>query len=692
MSADRPATQVRLDSWKDIAAYLNRDVRTVIRWEHEKGLPVHRVPGGKRQAVFAYKHEIDKWLVGQPANGNHGGSDASENRALVDKGTSVGISSAAAAVREQTSDSANLIEEGDAGGSALFGVEIAKRKKASHKKTIIAVLGLAAFVILGLALLGKNVFVPSRPAIRVRPISLQRLTNDGHYKGNLRTDGETIYFNRVEGGRAIIAAMPVNGGSTRIVETPFPHVNVLDLFADGKSLLVMTNLGINQSGALWKLPIAGGPPKAVSDVMCNFARWSPDNGKVACAHGTGILLIDPDGSHLRTISSSLPVSHLLWSPDGRTLRYVTEDPSTGEWSPWEIEVGATNAQPRRLSLGSACCVDWTWSRDGRDFVYAELNGNLNTRLMLKSGNETFELPVNIGAVFSVTAGANGNSAYVAIADGYRGELLKFNAKQKSLETFLPGISGAFLAYSPDRQCITYINSEDFSLWRSKADGSDKLQLAKGMEVQVSSWSPDGNTIAFMGQLPGKPFRIYFVGADGGEPREASEGSDGQGGPSWAPDGKTIVYGNVFCERTQNCWIRRLDVASGKTEIIPGSNGLRTARWSPDGKYIAALRFQTHELMLFDIAEQKWRVLADSVTGDNIYWCADSKCLYVDSPLETKPVIERIRIDDGKREIAVSLADLQKVPGQTSNWFGMTPDGSPIVFHVSSASEIYEVKW
>lgn len=50
----------KLDSWKEIAAYLDRDVRTVIRWEKKRNLPVHRLPGG--QAVFAYKVELDDWL------------------------------------------------------------------------------------------------------------------------------------------------------------------------------------------------------------------------------------------------------------------------------------------------------------------------------------------------------------------------------------------------------------------------------------------------------------------------------------------------------------------------------------------------------------------------------------------------------------------------------------------------------
>ena len=56
----------RLGSWKEIAAYLERDLRTVRRWEREKGLPVHRVPGGERRAVFAYRAEIDACFRDRP--------------------------------------------------------------------------------------------------------------------------------------------------------------------------------------------------------------------------------------------------------------------------------------------------------------------------------------------------------------------------------------------------------------------------------------------------------------------------------------------------------------------------------------------------------------------------------------------------------------------------------------------------
>ena len=53
--------QNRLDSWKEIAAYLQRNVITVQRWEKQEGLPVHRHPHQKRSSVYAYAAEIDQW-------------------------------------------------------------------------------------------------------------------------------------------------------------------------------------------------------------------------------------------------------------------------------------------------------------------------------------------------------------------------------------------------------------------------------------------------------------------------------------------------------------------------------------------------------------------------------------------------------------------------------------------------------
>ena len=58
-----PPISQRLDSWKEIASYLRRDVRTVQRWEKQEGLPVHRLQHDTQGTVFAYKAEIDAWWL-----------------------------------------------------------------------------------------------------------------------------------------------------------------------------------------------------------------------------------------------------------------------------------------------------------------------------------------------------------------------------------------------------------------------------------------------------------------------------------------------------------------------------------------------------------------------------------------------------------------------------------------------------
>ena len=69
-SVERPENRTSgvLNSWKEIAAYLNRGVRTVQRWESELRLPVHRPKGNNRSAIIALREEIDDWLRHTPSS------------------------------------------------------------------------------------------------------------------------------------------------------------------------------------------------------------------------------------------------------------------------------------------------------------------------------------------------------------------------------------------------------------------------------------------------------------------------------------------------------------------------------------------------------------------------------------------------------------------------------------------------
>jgi Tol biopolymer transport system component len=145
-----------------------------------------------------------------------------------------------------------------------------------------------------------------------------------------------------------------------------------------------------------------------------------------------------------------------------------------------------------------------------------------------------------------------------------------------------------------------------------------------MEVELPRWSPDGKWIAFMGKQPDRPFRIFVIPAAGGVPKEASNNGDNQGAPTWSPDGRFLVYGNVLCQEERTCAIHKIDLASGKITTLPESQGLATARWSPNGRHVAALNPVQHELYVFDLDNQRWRKLADGINGNDVSWSSDSQ--------------------------------------------------------------------
>jgi TolB-like protein len=85
-----------LISWKEVAAFFNRAERTVKRWERERGLPVHRVPGGERGGVYAYPSELTDWLRGKSSELEAGDVEPGEpvDSHAADSTTELGVASA----------------------------------------------------------------------------------------------------------------------------------------------------------------------------------------------------------------------------------------------------------------------------------------------------------------------------------------------------------------------------------------------------------------------------------------------------------------------------------------------------------------------------------------------------------------------------------------------------------------------
>ena len=84
----------------------------------------------------------------------------------------------------------------------------------------------------------------------------------------------------------------------------------------------------------------------------------------------------------------------------------------------------------------------------------------------------------------------------------RGELTRYDGKSRQFVPFLSGISADSVSFSKDGKWAAYVAYPEGTLWRSKSDGSDRLQLSSPPAYAfMPRWSPDNKQIAFVAILP-----------------------------------------------------------------------------------------------------------------------------------------------------------------------------------------------
>ncbi len=90
----------------------------------------------------------------------------------------------------------------------------------------------------------------------------------------------------------------------------------------------------------------------------------------------------------------------------------------------------------------------------------------------------------------------------------RAEVIRYDLSTRRFTSFLSGISAEGLDFSRDGAWITYTSYPEGTLWRSRINGSDRLQLTfPPMRVLLPRWSPDRKQIAFMGSPPSGPWKM-----------------------------------------------------------------------------------------------------------------------------------------------------------------------------------------
>ena len=448
-------------------------------------------------------------------------------------------------------------------------------------------------------------------------VGYTQITNDGRPKyvaGAIVTDGARLYFGEALSTQPVISQVSVAGGETAPVPISLPgtsaRVLVLwDISPNRSELLFVDSDSATQSeGPVWVLPVPGGIPHRLGDVRAHDAAWSPDRQRIVYANGPDVFIAKDDGTASRKLLTAPVPTSLRWSPDGSRLRFTQRNPNTGLGSLWEVSADGSNLHqllPGWNSPSAECCGMWT--PDGRCYLFlSQQPFNATSNIWVIREADSFFRRGNSAPV-QLTSGPLSFTQFGLSADGkkvfsrgelVRGELQRYDEKSGHFVTYLSGVSAEGVNFSGDGEWVTYVAYPEFTLWRSRVDGSERLQLSfPPMWAALPHWSPDGKRIAFVATTPGKPTKIYLISAEGGAPEELFPEGRSQMDPSWTPDGKSVVFGRDAGTETKE--INLFDLRTKQVSALPGSEGLFSPRCSPDGRYVAAMSADSKKLMLND---------------------------------------------------------------------------------------------
>ena len=519
--------QERLESWKQIAAYLGKSERTVRRWQQTEGMPVHRHQHQQRGSVWAYAEELDAWLASRKLSPEPlpeaPGRTASTYMWVFLMATIAVATSAAVwilrpvpvrSVRLETVPLTSM--PGAAYGPSISpdGRRVAFQWAPSEDKRQ------------GIYLkdIGKEAMWPLREAQGWEFLYGPSWSPDGRRIAYIR---RVISAAHSEGSQTWLHVISSGGGEDRSV-----------------------------------IRLSSGPLLYANHMHLS---WTPDSTWIAAPFAdegrNGIYLVSPDSGETRrlTVAKQLDYGGQL-SPDGRTLVFLRQEgpPGAALESVWRQDIasgGVPVGAPKLLYQGRSQASGIAWTPSGKDLVFCNSTnaffGPFNSRLFLlhaQPGREPALLDSSDCSTVAIAkTGPSGKPILVYASGG--------NQKARIYVAGLESLSA--------RQSFAAT---------TRFDG-------------LPSFSPDGRQVAFLSNRDGVP-EIWAAAADGTETRKLTSGGNVWSGPRWSPDGQRLVYGAARAPGSAEHALFVLPAAGGKPERIPlAERYASNPFWSQDGEHI-----------------------------------------------------------------------------------------------------------
>ena len=550
-------------------------------------------------------------------------------------------------------------------------------------------------ILLAFVIVGGLFWLRSAPPIP-RVAAVTPITHDGFVKFSLATDGPRVYVTEFRGGNEILAQVSTAGGETSVISSPLTNVRIQDISRDRSQILVNSWVATEPDDPFWLLPLPSGSPRRLADVMGHGAAWSQDGSKLIFAKGPDLFVAEADGRNAQKLLTA-PVGvpfNPSFSADGKWIRFDGYLINQNSSSLLEVGSNGSNLHPLLQGWHNStveCCGKWT--PDGRYYVFS----SGSDIWALREGGGFFHkrdpVPVRLTTgpvVYSnATPSQDGKKIFV-IGKQARVQLVRFDSRGKDFVPYLSGMSIGELDFSRDGKWMAYVSYPDRTLWRSRVDGSEKLQLTYPPTTAIlPRWSPDSTRIVYPASQPGKPWKLFLVSAQGENNQELLPETANENDGTWSPDGSRIAFGRLPSDSS----VYMLDLKTRQVSTLPGSEGLYSPRWSPDGEQLCALSIDSKKLLLYDFKTQKWREwVSDEGAIGYPTWSRDGKAVYFDNAFTDKETYRRVRIGQAHSEFLMDLKGVHRyIDSTVGPWSGLSPDESLLLLLDQSTQEVYALE-
>ncbi len=550
----------RLDSWKEIAAYLNRDVTTVQRWERKEGMPVHRHLHSKRGSVYAVPEELDAWREGRklpPSNDNNGALTAAPT-----PGAPAGV------------------------------------HRGRGPILVLALLA-AALVAIGFLWLDRTDRFWRNPIAGAR---FEAVTDWGELQeaAAISRDGQFIAFLSDRDGPMDVWVTQVGSGQFHnlthgsAAELVNPSIRTLGFSPDGSLVTYWVRKPdpVHQADvSIWAVPTLGGEPRPYLHGTAEY-DWSSDRQRLVY-HTPGAgdpLFVSIDGASaaarpIFTAPAGLHSHFPFWSPDERSIYFVYGS-LPDKLDIWRIAAGG--GAPQRITERNTQ-ISYPVLLDRRTLLYLATDPDGSGPWLYGADDAhgmQHRLSTGVDRYTSLAASADGSRLVVTLATPKRSlwQLhIDATGAKPAVPSPIPLTTSSGFRPRLGANCLLYVSAsgESKSIWRLANGQTTELWRGTGAEmIGGPAISADGRSVAFSARQNGRSL-LYVMEANGANPRILADSLELEGDPAWDPDGQGLITAALDHGTPR---LIRVPIGGGPPAYFLSEHAFNPA-WAPDGRFV-----------------------------------------------------------------------------------------------------------